>query len=141
MPTVLTISIIILTAVFLTVGFWLILILRQVKKSFSKLDRILDKAEEATESVQQGFSILPRLAEELHDSAKAFGIVKLGLTTLLEFLDNKGVLSDRLVRKVRPGPASKKLSPPIKTKVEPEVEDSKEKTTKSSLHRKFFFRK
>jgi len=90
--TILMVSIILLTAVFLVAGVFIIVILREVQQLSKKLNQIVSKSEGAIDSVNQALVVLPQLASELKDSVKAWGVVKLGISALIDFLEKKGII-------------------------------------------------
>jgi len=136
--TILIVSVVLLTAVFLAAGIFVIMVLREVKKGGEKINQILTKADQAVDNVNQSLSVLPQLSQELRDSAKVWGVVKFGLSNMMNFLEKKGVI------------AFKKFSQTAEENEQDQTENSSDLPTgaendqedkKTSSRRRFFFKK
>jgi len=122
---ILIICVVSLTAIFVTAGVWVILILREIRKAAEKVSQIGDDVEETSQFVKQkikdGFSMMALMA------------------TLSTLWSKKEKLAD-VIPEIKEKMAKEKGKKKSK-KQDESTDDDNEKKDKSKKKRKFFFRK
>ncbi len=127
---ILIICVVSLTAIFVTAGVWVILILREFRKAAQKVSKVGDDVEETSQFVKQkikdGFSMMALMAT---------------LSTLWSKREEVGDILPEIKDKLAKGQKQNDENKKEKSKKEENKEEKEQKDKTKKKKRKFFFRK